>query len=112
ERNAVARLDDAGEVLEVDLVHDSGPRWDDLEVAERGLPPAQEGVALAVPLELELDVAAEGADGAELVDLHGVVDHELGGDQRVDPRRISTEVGHRVTHGGEVDDGRDPGEVL
>ena len=42
---------------------------DDLQVGERLLAPAQEGIALAVALELELDVAAEGEAGGELVDL-------------------------------------------
>jgi hypothetical protein len=46
-------------VLDVDLVHDAGARRHDLEVVERGLAPAQELVALAVALVLELDVALE-----------------------------------------------------
>ena len=40
----------------------------------------------------------------ELVDLHRVVDHELGREQRVDLRRVAAEVAHRVAHRGEVDD--------
>ena len=79
---------------------------------KRLLAPAQERVALAVALELELDVAGEGAAGAEDVDLHRVVDDELDRDQRVDLRRVAAEVGHRVAHRREVDDGRDAGEVL
>jgi hypothetical protein len=59
-REAVAILDDAREVLQVDLMADSGARRHDLEVVERDLPPAQELVALPVALELELDVAGEG----------------------------------------------------
>ena len=81
---------------------------DDLEVVERALAPAQEGVALAVPLELELGVAAEREPRGELVDLHGVVDHELGREQRVDLRRVAAEVAHRVAHRGEVDDAGTP----
>ena len=76
------------------------------------LAPAQERVALAVALELELDVAREREPRGELVDLHRVVDHELGRDQRVDLRRVAAEVGHRVPHRREVDDGRHAGEVL
>jgi hypothetical protein len=41
-----------------------------------------------------------------------VVDDEVGRDQRVDARRVATEVGHRVAHDREVDDGRHAGEVL
>jgi hypothetical protein len=93
-------------------VHDAGVRRDDLEVVERGLAPAQERVALAVALELELGVAEDRARGRVLVDLHGVVDDELRRQERVDPRRISAEVLHRVPHRGEVDNRRDAGEVL
>ena len=59
ERDAVALVDDAREVLEVDLVDDARARRDDLEVVERALAPAQERVALAVALELELGVAED-----------------------------------------------------
>ena len=51
--------DDRGEVLEVDLVDDPGPRRDDAQVAERGLCPAEQLVALAVALVLPLDVEGE-----------------------------------------------------
>ena len=83
-----------------------------LKSRERLLAPAQEGVALAVALELELDVTREGRARSECVDLHRVVDHELGRDQRVDLRRVAAEVGHRVAHRREIDDGRHAGEVL
>ena len=77
ERDAVAHLDDAREVLEVDLVDDAGVRRHDREVVERALAPAQERVALAVALELELDVALDREPRRELVDLDRVVDDEL-----------------------------------
>jgi hypothetical protein len=41
-----------------------------------------------------------------------VVDDHLGGRERVDLGRVATELGHRLAHGGEVDDARDAGEVL
>ncbi len=104
--------DGAGEVLDVDLVHDAGAGRDDLEVVERALPPAQELVALAVALVLDLDVALERLGGAEDVGDDGVVDDHLGGRERVDLRRVTAEVGHRLTHRGQVDDARDAGEVL
>ena len=107
-----AALDDAREVLEVHLVADPGAGRHDLEVAERRLAPAQERVALAVALDLELDVPREREPRGEQVDLHRVVDHELGRDQRVDPRRVAAELGDRVAHRRQVDDGRDAREVL
>ncbi len=109
---AAAGLDHAREELEVDLVHDPGVGRDDLDVVERALAPAQEGIALAVPLELELGVPADREPRGEVVHLHGVVDHELGGEERVDLRRVAAEVAHRVAHRGEVDDRGHAGEVL
>ena len=103
---------DAREVLEVDLVDDAGVRRHGLEALERGLAPAQERVALLVALELLLGVDPERLGGAERVDLHRVVDHELDGHERVDRRRVAAHVGHRVAHRGEVDDARHAGEVL
>jgi len=47
---------DAREVLEVHLVADAGPRWDDLEALEAALSPAQQLVALDVALVLDVDV--------------------------------------------------------
>ena len=82
------------------------------EVAEGGLAPLEEGVALAVALELEGGVEVVGAGGAELIDLDGVVDDELGGLERVDALGVAAEGLHGVAHGGEIDDGGDAGEVL
>jgi hypothetical protein len=87
EGDAVPIVDDAPEELEVDLVHDPGRRWNDLEVGERALAPAKEGVAFPVPLELELGIPEDRAPRRELVDLNRVVDHELRGQLRVDPLR-------------------------
>ena len=70
------------------------------------LAPAQEGVALAVALVLELGVALEGEPLGERVDLDRVVDHELGRLERVDPRRVAAQLLHRVAHGGQVHDRR------
>ena len=103
---------DAGQVLEVHLVDDPGVRWHDAEVLEGVLAPAQEGVALAVPLELLLGVDLEGRRPAERIDLHGVVDDQLGGEERVDAARGAPQVRHGVPHGGEVHDGGDSREVL
>ncbi len=79
---------------------------------EGGLAPLEEGVALAVALELERRVEVVGVGGAELIDLHGVVDDQLGGLQRVDLVGIAAERLHGVAHGGKIDDGGDAGEVL
>ena len=108
----LAREGDARQVLDVDLVDDAGARRYDLEVVEGRLAPAQELVALAVALVLDLDVALEGVLGAEEVGDDGVVDDELGGRERVDLVGVAAEVADRLAHGGEVDDARNAREVL
>ena len=79
--------DDAGEIFEVDLVADAHAGGNGGEVAEGSLAPLEEGVALAVALEFEERVGVVGCGGAEFVDLDGVVDDQLGGDERVDAGR-------------------------
>ncbi len=111
-RLAVADHDDAREVLDVDLVHDAGAGRDDLELVERGLAPAQELVALAVALVLQVDVQLERVRAAEDVGDDRVVDHELGGGERVHLLGVATQLGDGFTHGGEVDYARHTGEVL
>ena len=99
-------------MLDVDLVDDAGAGRDDLEVVERALAPAQELVALAVALVLDLDVALERLGRAEDVGDDGVVDDHLGRRERVDLGGVAAELGHRLAHRGEVDDAGHAGEVL
>ena len=108
----LAREHDAGEVLQVDLMDDAGAGRHHLEVPERLLAPAQERVALAVALELDLGVARKGVAGSEPVDLHRVVDDELDRRERVDLRGVAAEGAHRVAHRREIDHRRNPREVL
>ena len=93
-------------------MHDAGVGRDDAEVLEGVLAPAQEHVPLAVARELELRVQLERVRLREVVDLHGMIDDELDGLQRVDPLRIAAEPDDAVAHRGEVDDRRHAGEVL
>ncbi len=108
----VADHDGRGEVLDVDLVDDTHARGDDAEVVEGALAPAQELVALAVALVLEVDVALEGVGATEVVEDHRVVDDHVGGGEGVDLVRVAAQGGHGLTHGGEVDDTGDAREVL
>ena len=99
-------------MLDVHLVDDAGARRHHLELAERPLPPAQELVALPVALVLEVDVPLERVRPPEHVRDHRMVDDKFGGDQWVDLRRVTAEIAHGLTHGGEIDHGRYASEVL
>src|SRR5690606_39142964 len=108
----LAGHDGACQVLNVDLVHDAGAWWDDLEVVKRSLAPAQELVTLAVALVLDLHVALDGAFETEGVDLHGVVDNHFSRCQRVNAGWVTAEVLDGLAHGCQVNDTRHTGEVL
>ncbi len=103
---------EARQVLEVDLVADAGARRDDAEAVEGTLGPAQQLVALHVALVLDRHVAVVGLRIARALDDHRVVDDELDGHERVDPRRIPAQPGQRLAHGREVDDAGHAREVL
>ena len=102
----------ARQELEVHLVHDARVRRHCFEVLEGHRAPAQERIALAVALELDLRVLRERIGGAEVVHLHRVVDDQLDRRQRIDLVGITAARLHRVAHRGEVDHTRHTGEVL
>ena len=91
---------------------DAGPRRHHLEIAERGLAPFEEFVALHVAAIFERDILLEALRRAERVDHHRVIDDEVDRDERIDLLRIAAELRHRVAHRGEIDDGGDAGEIL
>src|SRR5690606_1323045 len=102
----------AGEVFQVDLVDDAGVGRHHLEVFQCLLTPAQEAVALCVALELDLAVEVQRIRTAEHVDLHRVVDHQFGRDQRVDLSGVAAQPAHRVAHRRQVYHAGHAGEVL
>ena len=104
--------DHLGEVLQVHLMHDARCRRHHAEVAQRRLPPLEELVALAIPIELEFAVDGEGHAGVERVDLHGVVDHQIARHQRIDLGGIASKGHHRRTHRREIHHAGNAGEVL
>jgi hypothetical protein len=100
------------EILQVHLMHDARARGHHAEAVERALRPAQQHVPLAVALELFLDIQEEGVLRAEVVHLHGVVDHKVGGHDGVDTLGVFAALLHRVAHRHEVYDARHAREVL
>jgi hypothetical protein len=62
--------------------------------------------------EFDGEVAVEGGLGAREVDLDGVVDDEIDGDEGLDARGIGAGGFGGVAHRSEVDDEGDAGEVL
>ncbi len=91
---------------------DTGTGRNDAESLESLLAPLEEFVAFTIAVELDLEVFLKGVGGAIAVDLNGVVDHEIDGDERFDERGVLPEVGNGLPHGGEVDKQGNAGKVL
>ena len=91
---------------------DAGARRHDAKILKRALRPFQELVALLVLLVLVFDVLLERERIAKMIDRNRMVDDEIDRNQRIDLLRIAAEMVHGVAHGGEIDHGGHPGEVL
>src|SRR2546430_5892151 len=78
-------------------MYDAGIGRHDAESLERSLRPPQQRIALAVALELEVGIHLKRGGCAEFVHDHGVIDHELGGEQRVDLFRVAAHTDRKST---------------
>ena len=91
---------------------DAGARGHDAEIVKGRRAPAQKAVTLDIALIFPIDIFAEGLGGAEEVDHHRVVNHQVHGAERVDLFRVGAQMRHGVAHGGQVHHRRHAGEVL
>ena len=112
--NAVRFLDvhEGGQVLQVDLVADPVSRGHGAEVLQALLGPLEQGVALLVPLEVQLLVELLGVVPPGVVRVDGVVDDEVHGHQGVDELGVLAHGGHGGPHAGQVRDDGSAGQVL
>ena len=101
-----------GQIFQVHLVTDAGAGWHHAEVVEGRGSPAQEPVTLDVALILPFDIVTERLGGTEIVHHHRVVDHQIDRHQRIDFFRVGAQLGHGVTHGGQIDHGGHASKVL
>ena len=106
------REDAFGQVFQVHLVNNADARRHNAEGLESLLPPLEELVALAVALELHVQIQPQSIGTAEKVHLHGMVDHQVDRHERLDHGRVLACRGHRIAHGRQVDEKRHPCEVL
>ena len=104
--------DALAEIFQVHLMADAGAGRHHAEIIERLLAPAQEGVALAVAVELDIHVLRQAVGGAEIIHHHRVVDHEIDGDQRVHLLRLAAQAQDPIAHGREIDHAGHAGKVL
>ena len=104
--------DAAGQVLKVDLVDDADAGRNYTERLERLLSPLEEFVALAVTLELHVEIQLHRVGPAVVIDLDGVVDDEINGNEGLDDAGLAAEASNGAAHGGEIDKKRYAGKVL
>src|SRR4029077_1206616 len=103
---------DAREIFEIHLVANAGVRGNDFKILKAFLTPAQERVAFDIALHFKVGVEEKRARGTKLIDLHGMVDDELSGQEWIDFLWIAAEMAHRVAHGGKIHDGWNAREIL
>ena len=102
----------ARKIFEIYLVADSRVWRHYLEIVKCGLTPAQKCISLHVALKFQLRVEPESIDAAKIIDLHGMVDDQLGGEQRIDALGISAHALHRFAHCSQIDDCRHTSKIL
>jgi len=101
-----------GEVLEVNLVNDADAWGNDAKGLESLLAPLKEFVAFTVAFKFILHVQHEGLFGAVDVDLDGVIDDEIDGNEGFDELRIFFEPSDGIAHSGEIDEKGYASEIL
>ena len=104
--------DRARKIFQIDLMDNAHLRRNHGKILEGALSPAQEGIALAITLKLKNAIGGECLDGAELVHLNGVINHQLGRLQRIDQRGVAAEFLNGVAHGRKIHHCWDSSEVL
>ena len=93
-------------------MHDASIRRHHAEILKRRLAPTQQDVTLAIALEFEQRVDSECFRTAVGVHLHGVVDDQVGGQQRIGALGIRAHGGQRVAHGGQIHHAGHAREIL
>ncbi len=79
-------------------MHDAGSWRHHAKGVEGFCAPTQEFVAFAVAFELALGVVGQCKKRAKAVDLHGMIDHEVHRDLRVDQSGIAPQARHCGAH--------------
>src|SRR5882672_1206580 len=103
---------DARQIFKIHLMNDARVGRDNGEIAKRCLPPAEKSVALLVALEFEQGIHFESVRRAELVHLHGVVNHQFDRLQWIDALGVAAQAAHGIAHGRKINYTRDAGKVL
>ena len=100
------------QVFKIDLVDNTRRRRHDPEIIKSLLPPPQELIALAIALKFNFRISPEGIRNGEEIYLHGMIDHQVNRNQRVDFLRVPTLSMYSRPHRSKVHHSWNPGEIL
>ena len=93
-------------------MHDPDSRGHHLECLKSLHAPFEEFIPLPIPLELHLQILVQRTGGSRIIDLHGVVHHQIHRHQRFDHFGIFAQTRHRRTHRRQIHQQRHSREVL
>src|SRR5207244_11150402 len=110
----VLLIDEYGfrDVFQVHLMNDSNVGRDNPAILERLLSPFQEYISFAVSFQFAIGIESESARGAELVDLHGMIDDKIDLLKGIDPPGVATHLLDHITHGRQIDNRWDSRKIL
>ena len=100
------------EILQIDLVADTGARWDDAEATERLLAPLEKHITFVVTLHLQTHVLFKRIIIAKMVHGHRVVNNQVNRGERVHFCGIAPQAFYRFTHCRQINHRRNAGEIL
>ncbi len=101
-----------GEVFHVDLMADAEARRKHAQLFEGLLAPLEKFIALLVAFKFPRNVDAERFCVARVVELDGMVDHQIDGNKRLDLSRILTGLFHGGAQRGEINHAGNTGKIL
>src|SRR5690606_37317496 len=103
---------DPSQILDIDLMHNTGSWWDNLKVIKRGLTPTQELIAFLVPLVFIFHISLKSVCCSRHIDNDRMVNDQFSRSQRINLVSVSTQLCYRFAHGCKVDNTGNTGEVL
>ncbi len=92
-------------------MHDTVAGRHDAQVLKLHHRPFHHAVAFLIPLELGREIPRGRARRTGKIDTHGVIDHEIGENDGIDPAWNEITRHHLIAHGGEVDEQRQAGGI-
>lgn len=110
--DTVVFKDSSGEIFQVNLMADTGAGRDGQEVLEGGLTPLEEFESFVVSFEFNSFVSFSGISSLGNIDLNGVINNQIDGNQGVDLLGITSKSGHSVSHSSQIDNTGDTSEIL